>query len=100
MPLGERGQPLSIFSDALFFRRPETLVDNQPLLAKLAFIAIVKDYTAVGMRCLDLLSAADLEYRSCSGERTYVRFLIDLSKARAMMPRFPGTNVHGSLPDV
>jgi FkbM family methyltransferase len=88
IPLGQRGHSLAIFADALFFRRPASLIENPLLLAKLAFIATMLGHLAVGFHCFDLLAEADPSFSACPVERPYFRLLLELARARAAMPRF------------
>jgi FkbM family methyltransferase len=88
MPIGHRGRSLAAFSDALFFRRPATLVENPRLLTKLAFVAIALRYVAIGFHCLDLLAARDPLLASIDRDREYVRALFEMTRARNAMPAF------------
>ena len=103
-PIGLRGEGFHIFSDALFFRRIDSIDDvsdqfrRYVMLRKLAFIAIVFNQFEYGLSCLrrskDLVSHHSTMQEE---EPVYLRFLRNLEQATERMPIvYPNTSFAAS----
>lgn len=85
-PLGQRGRSMLGFCDALFLRKPRTLVERPAELAQLAFVALYWEQLAYGFHCLDRLRETGARLPGALAERTYGAFLQDVDAARGAMP--------------